>query len=35
MIGPKIADLVGVIDLILFGPKKLPELGKAVDLTLK
>ncbi|MEH7092807.1 twin-arginine translocase TatA/TatE family subunit [Priestia megaterium] len=35
MIGPGSAVLIGAIAVIIFGPKKLPELGKAVGSTLR
>ncbi|NLP52146.1 MULTISPECIES: twin-arginine translocase TatA/TatE family subunit [Bacillaceae] len=35
MLGPGSWVLVGAAALIIFGPKKLPELGKAVGTTLR
>ncbi|MFY0758161.1 twin-arginine translocase TatA/TatE family subunit [Metabacillus dongyingensis] len=35
MVGPGSIVLIGAIALIIFGPKKLPELGRAVGTTLK
>lgn len=35
MVGPGSAVLIGAVALIIFGPKKLPELGKAVGSTLR
>ncbi|MDQ0242654.1 sec-independent protein translocase protein TatA [Bacillus fengqiuensis] len=35
MVGPGSAVLIGALALIIFGPKKLPELGKAVGSTLR
>ena len=35
MLGPGSLVLVGAAALIIFGPKKLPELGKAVGATLR
>ncbi|MBH0157153.1 MAG: twin-arginine translocase TatA/TatE family subunit [Bacillota bacterium] len=35
MLGPGSLVLVGAAALIVFGPKKLPELGKAVGATLR
>ena len=34
-IGPGSIALIGVVALIIFGPKKLPELGRAAGHTLK
>lgn len=34
-IGPGSIALIGVVALIIFGPKKLPELGRAAGQTLK
>lgn len=34
-IGPGSLALIGVVALIIFGPKKLPELGRAAGQTLK
>ena len=34
-IGPASIGLIGVVALIIFGPKKLPELGRAAGQTLK
>ncbi|MGE6553595.1 twin-arginine translocase TatA/TatE family subunit [Exiguobacterium sp. Helios] len=34
-IGPASIALIGVVALIIFGPKKLPELGRAAGQTLK
>ncbi|MDI3234345.1 MULTISPECIES: twin-arginine translocase TatA/TatE family subunit [Exiguobacterium] len=33
--GPGSIALIGVVALIIFGPKKLPELGRAAGQTLK
>ncbi|MCU7558536.1 twin-arginine translocase TatA/TatE family subunit [Macrococcus sp. TMW 2.2395] len=35
MISPGIAIFLGVIALIIFGPKKLPEFGRAMGTSLK
>ncbi|UAL53024.1 twin-arginine translocase TatA/TatE family subunit [Bacillus sp. CMF21] len=35
MVGPGSIVLIGAMALILFGPKKLPELGRAVGTPLK
>ncbi|USK34532.1 twin-arginine translocase TatA/TatE family subunit [Bacillus sp. F19] len=35
MVGPGSIVLIGAMALIIFGPKKLPELGRAVGTTLK
>ncbi|MBK3496275.1 twin-arginine translocase TatA/TatE family subunit [Viridibacillus sp. YIM B01967] len=35
MIGPGSAIAIGVVALLIFGPKKLPELGKAMGSTLR
>lgn len=35
MVGPGSIVLIGAMALILFGPKKLPELGRAVGPPLK
>lgn len=34
-IGPASIALIGAVALIIFGPKKLPELGRAAGQTLK
>ena len=34
-IGPMSLIIIGVVALIIFGPKKLPELGKAFGSTLR
>ncbi|MBS4202328.1 twin-arginine translocase TatA/TatE family subunit [Bacillus sp. FJAT-49732] len=34
-IGPGSAILIGIVALLIFGPKKLPELGKAAGRTLR
>ncbi|MCE4148925.1 twin-arginine translocase TatA/TatE family subunit [Bacillus velezensis] len=35
MIGPGSLAVIGVVAVIIFGPKKLPELGKAAGDTLR
>ncbi|MCF6139534.1 twin-arginine translocase TatA/TatE family subunit [Pseudalkalibacillus berkeleyi] len=35
MLGPGSWIIVGVVALLIFGPKKLPELGKAAGKTLR
>jgi sec-independent protein translocase protein TatA len=35
MLGPGSIALISVVALIVFGPKKLPELGKAAGKTLR
>ncbi len=35
MIGPASLVIIGVIAVLIFGPKKLPELGKAMGSTLR
>jgi len=35
MIGPTSAILIGLVAILIFGPKKLPELGKAAGRTLR
>ena len=35
MVGPGSIVLIGAMAIIIFGPKKLPELGRAVGTTLK
>jgi sec-independent protein translocase protein TatA len=35
MLGPGSIAIIGVVALIIFGPKKLPELGKAAGKTLR
>jgi sec-independent protein translocase protein TatA len=35
MLGPGSIAIIGVVALIVFGPKKLPELGKAAGKTLR
>ncbi|MBW8350721.1 twin-arginine translocase TatA/TatE family subunit [Bacillus sp. IITD106] len=34
-IGPGSAILIGIVAVLIFGPKKLPELGKAAGKTLR
>lgn len=34
-IGPGSAIIIGIVALLIFGPKKLPELGKAMGSTLR
>ncbi|WP_397536347.1 twin-arginine translocase TatA/TatE family subunit [Rummeliibacillus pycnus] len=34
-IGPGSALIIGIVALLIFGPKKLPELGKAMGSTLR
>lgn len=35
MLGPGSIAVIGAVALIMFGPKKLPELGKAMGKTLR
>ncbi|ETT88087.1 twin-arginine translocase TatA/TatE family subunit [Viridibacillus sp. FSL R5-0477] len=35
MVGPGSAIIIGTVALLIFGPKKLPELGKAMGSTLR
>ncbi|MCM3719836.1 twin-arginine translocase TatA/TatE family subunit [Fictibacillus phosphorivorans] len=35
MLGPGSIALIGLVALVMFGPKKLPELGKAAGKTLR
>ncbi|MGG3887538.1 twin-arginine translocase TatA/TatE family subunit [Metabacillus fastidiosus] len=35
MVGPGSLVLIGAVALIIFGPKKLPEIGRAAGKTLK
>ncbi|MCP3742491.1 twin-arginine translocase TatA/TatE family subunit [Rossellomorea sp. BNER] len=35
MVGPGSLVIIGVVALLIFGPKKLPELGKAAGSTLR
>jgi sec-independent protein translocase protein TatA len=35
MLGPGSIAVIGLVALVLFGPKKLPELGKAAGKTLR
>ncbi|KGR87379.1 twin-arginine translocase TatA/TatE family subunit [Lysinibacillus odysseyi] len=35
MIGPVSLVIIGVVAVLIFGPKKLPELGKAMGTTLR
>ena len=34
-IGPMSLVIIGIVALLIFGPKKLPELGKALGTTLR
>ncbi|MEE1130778.1 MAG: twin-arginine translocase TatA/TatE family subunit [Caryophanon sp.] len=34
-IGPMSLIIIGIVALLIFGPKKLPELGKAMGSTLR
>ncbi|GEK32352.1 hypothetical protein KZO01_26610 [Kurthia zopfii] len=35
MVGPASIAVIGVVAVIIFGPKKLPELGRAMGSTLR